>query len=151
VKMPTLNQESLEDRGFPWPLPLGNIVVVLGAGGSSPLAHPPEIPGQKARPERWPGLPVFRCPILGADREPILFVGSRHDASSVSRTTSHHLVPAMSLSRSNIADVIRQPSLLRTSSTTAPPRATTSDGRITLNAMSDVTTTDGRLASTPSC
>jgi len=70
---------------------------------------------------------------------------------SGSVTASHHLVPVMSLSRSNITDVIRQPSLLRTSSTTAPARARASVAWITLNAMSDVTTTDGRFASMPSC
>jgi hypothetical protein len=45
--------------------------VVLGVVGSNPIIHPKEISGQKARPLWWLGLLLSRCPILGADWEPI--------------------------------------------------------------------------------
>jgi hypothetical protein len=46
--------------------------VVLGVGGSSPLAHPIESAGQKICYEQSADLLLHRCPILGAEREPIL-------------------------------------------------------------------------------
>jgi hypothetical protein len=58
---------------------------------------------------------------------------------------------AMSRSRSNMADVSRQPMRLRTSSSTPAAIARASVGWIALNASSMVTATDGRLAGMPSC
>jgi hypothetical protein len=57
----------------------------------------------------------------------------------------------MRRSRSNAADVIRQPTVSRTRSTAAPPRARPSVAWIRSSAMRVVTATSGRLASKLSC
>jgi hypothetical protein len=53
-------------RGFPPPLLLANIVVVLGVGGSNPLAHPSKDAGQVSSsgelPRRRRGFPKIRRP-----------------------------------------------------------------------------------------
>ncbi len=45
--------------------------MVLGVGGSSPLAHPTETAGQRPGPVHKAGPPDYGCPILGAEWEPI--------------------------------------------------------------------------------
>src|SRR5215218_10349426 len=67
------------------------------------------------------------------------------------RRRSPAYVLVMSRSRSKVADMIRQPSPLPSSSAAARPMARPSVGRITLNAMGAATTAAGRLASVPSC
>jgi hypothetical protein len=63
--------------------------VVLGVGGSSPLAHPTEGAGQKAPPTISAESSGFRCPILGAIREPILIIGTSSREQAAQHEAGH--------------------------------------------------------------
>jgi hypothetical protein len=62
VRMPTGQLGIPEQLRFRQLLLPGSIVVVLGVGGSSPLAHPTGSAVRKARPRLRPGLTASRLP-----------------------------------------------------------------------------------------